>query len=220
MILSVPGVWAAEGTGTPPPAIPVTAKAGVAVRHRLNGQTMLLFTGRAEFTRGSSRMEADRTLVWIDEVRSDRLGVVVMTVYAEGHVLTVEKGAHVTSPRVFFHWTASELTVDDADGFIDLQAKAFSGPFFDRAETVRARGAVPVVRAPIPPKVKPPVGEVPPKPGPPGAIIEPTRIGLIYGQQQEGPHIKSFIEGDYRITVVTHYPDIVFFDPGGKVGRQ
>ncbi len=219
MILSVPGVWAAEGTGTPPPAIPVTAKAGVAVRHRLNGQTMLLFTGRAEFTRGSSRMEADRALVWIDEVRSDRLGVVVMTVYAEGHVLTVEKGAHVTSPRVFFHWTASELTVDDADGFIDLQAKAFSGPFFDRAEAVRARGAVPAVRAPIPPKVKPPVGEVPPKPGPPGAIIEPTRIGLIYGQQQEGPHIKSFIEGDYRITVVTHYPDIVFFDPGGKVGR-
>ena len=209
---------AGEGVKGAPP-IPVTAKANVAVRHHANGQTMLLLTGHVELSRGSSRMEADRVLVWIDEVRSDKLGVVVLAVYGEGSVLTVEKGSRATSPRVFFHWTASDFTVDDADGFIARSARDFKGPFIDRAEAVRARGTVPAVQASIPPKARPAVGELPPKTRRRTQVVQPTRIGLIYGQQQEGPHIKSFVEGDYRVTVVTHYPDVVFFDPGSKTGR-
>ncbi|HUW54995.1 MAG TPA: LPS assembly protein LptD, partial [Planctomycetota bacterium] len=207
------------GESATPPVVPVTARADAAVRHRANGQTMLLLTGHVELSRGGSRMEADRVLVWIDEARSEKLGVVVMAAYGEGNVLTVEKGSRATSPRVFFHWTASDLTVDDADGFIALSTRPFGGPFIDRAEEVRSRGAVPAVEAPIPPKARPPVGQVPPRAGPVTQIVEPTRIGLIYGQQQEGPHIRSFVEGDYRVTVVSHYPDIVFFDPGSRIGR-
>lgn len=215
-------VWAAEEPRGD--AQPVRARADIAVRWRSGGICSLLLTGHAEVVRGGSRMEADRVLIWIDEARSAQLGRVVMEVYAEGNVVTVEQGTRVQSPRVFFRWTASEFTVDDADGLIPLYKKAFSGGFVERGLAVRRAGAVPPAEAVIPPKERPPVGEIRakvPKPGEPtGIVMEPARIGLIYGQQQEGPDIQSFMEGDYRVTVVKRYPDIVFYDPGSDISKM
>lgn len=219
-LLSGSPASAAGGAGESRPALPVTARADVAVRRQSDGATMLLLSGGVELSRGASRMEADRVLIRIDERRSRRLGRVVMSVYGEGKVQTVEKGTRVISPRVFFHWTASDFTVDDADGFIAVREKPFSGPFIKRAETVRKRGAVPVTPRAIPPKKKTPTAALPPGKTPDTGIIEPTRIGLIYGQQQEGPDIKSSVEGDYRVTVLTRYPDIVFYDPGSALGKM
>ena len=242
MALPAGVVCAAEGAPVSESTLPVTARADFAQRAEERGAAVLLLTDHVELTRGTSQMLADRAIVWIDQVRSRELGKVMMEVYAEGNVRTVEQGVRVTSPRVFFRWTASELTVDDADGFIAPHAGAFTGPFVERGESVRKAGAVPrAPETPLPPKEKPPVGQLPPKEVPPagelppaekspavppppkpvatGGIVEPTRIGLIFGQQQEGPDIKTFVEGDYRVTVVTRYPDIVFYDPGSERGQ-
>jgi len=218
--LSAAGVCAAASSGASRSALPVTAKADTAVRWRSGGTTMLLLENYAELVRGPSRMEADRVLIWIDEAASAKLGQVVMEVYAEGHVLTVEQGGRVTSPRVFFRWRASEFRVDDADGFIASPAKPPAGAFIARAEAVRRAGTVPPAKTAVPPRTRPPVAQIPPARTPDAGIVEPTRVGLIYGQQQEGPDIHSFVDGDYRVTVARRYPDVVFFDPGSDLGRM
>jgi hypothetical protein len=223
--------------------LPVSARADIAVRGESGGLAVLLLTDRVELGRGDSRMQADRAILWIDPTRSHQLGKVLMEVYAEGNVRTVEQGVRVTSPRVFFRWTASKLTVDDTDGLIPTQSGPFKGPFMERAEAARKAGVVPREPATVlPPKEKPPVaqfppretpgiaevpprepkppsGKVPPKEVPPSGVVEPARIGLIYGQQQEGPDIKTTVEGDYRVTVITRYPDIVFQDPTSERGQ-
>ena len=226
-----------------PSELAVTAKADIAVRGTSDGLAVVLLTDGVEIARGASRMQADRAIVWVDPARSKQLGAVWMEVYAEGNVRTVEQGVRVTSPRVFFRWTASELTVDDADGYIPTQKEPFRGPFVERAEAVRKAGMIPResrtparpkekppvaqipsretpgVRATAPPEPKPPAGKTPTKQVPPSGVVEPSRIGLIYGQQQEGPDIKTTVEGDYRVTIITRYPDIVFIDPTSERGQ-
>ena len=233
-LLSSVRVWCADEaavktkeTATPskaktparPPALPVTSRADVAMRWRESGRTVLLLTGHVELFRGTSRVEADRALIWIDEARSAKLQQVAMAVYAEGHVLTADRGVRTVSQRVFFRWVGSAFSVDDADGFIATYRKGLLQGFVARGERVRRTGAVPPGVTTIPPRREVPAGVVPPGEVT-GQIIPPTRVARIYGQQQAGPDIKFFTEGDYRITVVTRYPDVVFSDPGSKSGKM
>ncbi|HUV38756.1 MAG TPA: LPS assembly protein LptD [Planctomycetota bacterium] len=202
----------------PPPALPVSARGDAATRWRDSGFTVLMLTGHVELTRGGARLEAERALVWIDEGESAKRNEVVMSVYAEGEVLTREYGVETMSPQVYFGWTGSTFTVDDADGFIAVQDRGALPGFVARGEAVRRSGAVPVEARVIPPRGGLPAGVVPPGEIT-GQILPPTRIAHIYGQQQEGPDIKTYTEGDYRVTVVTRYPDVVFTDPGSTSGQ-
>ena len=197
---------------------PLKAVGGVSLRWRSGDTSVVQLTGHVEFHRGSNRLEADRAVIWIDETASAKAGKVVMEVYAEGHVQTIEAGASVNSPRTFLRLTADEFSYDDVDGFLETVAAPPKTAFLARAEAVRKAGAVPVVVKPIPPKKKPPVAQLEIRP-PDTGIVEPTRIGHIYGQQQEGPDIKYYRDGDYQVIIATRYPDIIFLDPGSDVGR-
>jgi hypothetical protein len=181
------------------------------VRWKIEGFTVLLLSPHAEIRRGASRMDAERAILWIDEERSKESGKVVMDVYAEGNVSTVEKGVKTSGPRLFFRWAAPQFTVDDIDGFIETLKTPVEDDFTKRAEEVRKAAVPPAEIKPLAPR------EVPPKEVLPPGAAEAGRVGFIYGQLQEGPDIKSFVEGDYRITVLTRYPDIVIREPASTL---
>jgi len=223
--------------------LPVSARADIAVRGESGGLAVLLLTDRVELGRGDSRMQADRAILWIgpDTLPPARQGV-------DGGLRRGERphrGAGSPGDESARSSSAGRLETDGGrhDGLIPTQSGPFKGPFMERAEAARKAGVVPREPATVlPPKEKPPVaqfppretpgiaevpprepkppsGKVPPKEVPPSGVVEPVRIGLIYGQQQEGPDIKTTVEGDYRVTVITRYPDIVFQDPTSERGQ-
>ena len=227
--LATPAAVRAQSTPTPEKdaakgsravlTLPVWVKADVATRGREADRTVLLLSGHVEMSRGRSRLDADRAIIWIDETASARRGEVVMSVYAEGSVTTLEKGVRTVGPRVFFEWVGSTFTVDDADGYIAERRRGSDAAFVTRAEAVRRAGVIVPAAVPIPAHPGAPAGVVPPGETT-GTVLDPARIAQIYGQQQEGPDIKYATEGDYRVTVVTRYPDVVFTDPGSSWGKM
>ncbi len=113
---------------------PAKMKADAVVREQREGVLVIQFTGHVELMRGSSLMEADRAVAWIDEAKSAELKTVVMDVYAEGGVVTTEENIRSKSPATFFRWGSSEFTVDDVDGFIDEAKEPLGGDLMARAE--------------------------------------------------------------------------------------
>lgn len=186
---------------------PSRVRADVALRELRGGLTVLYLTGRVSLDRGASRMEADRAVVWIDNARSAEIKSVVMDVYAEGNVVTSEEGLRTKLQATYFRWGSAELTVDDLDGFVDTVKAPPSSGAWARAEEARHLGRVPPTAGGLAAKAELPRG-----------VIEPKRVGLIYGQQQEGPDIRSHVEGDWRVTAITRYPDIVIRNPRNPNG--